>query len=91
MQPIYQPWSNTAIKLMQVHDDQYVDSCTSNKSTQFSDNPASNEPLNPIQNVCKANTKNVNEQRSLNRKSVKQKSHYRSKIILQCRIQILCR
>ena len=43
-----------AIKLIQVHDDQYVDSCTSNKSTQISDNPASNEPLNSIQNVCKA-------------------------------------
>ena len=58
----------TAIKLIQVHDDQYVDSCTSNKSTQISDNPASNEPLNSIQNVCKANTENVNEQRGLKRK-----------------------
>ena len=58
----------TAIKLIQVHDAQYVDSCTSNKSTQISDNPTSNEPLNSIQNVCKPNTKNVNEQRSLKRK-----------------------
>ena len=58
----------TAIKLIQVHDDQHVDSCTGNKSTQISDNPAFNEPLNSIQNVCKANTKNVNEQRSLKRK-----------------------
>ena len=58
----------TAIKLIQIHDDQYVDSCTSNKSTQISDNLASTEPLNSFQNVCKANTKNVNEQRSLKRK-----------------------
>ena len=54
----------TAIKLIQVYDDQYVDPCTSNKTTQISDNPVSNEPLNSIQNVCKTNTKNVNEQRS---------------------------
>ena len=51
----------TTIELIQVHDDQYVDSCTSNKTTQISDNPVSNEPLNSIQNMCKTNTKNVNE------------------------------
>mgnify|MGYP002804703060 CR=1 FL=1 len=44
------------------------DSCISNKSTQISDNPAFNESLISIQNVCEANTKNVNEQRSLKRK-----------------------
>ena len=57
-----------AIKLIQVHDDQYVDSSTSNKLTQISDNLASTEPLNSFQNACKANTKNVNEQGSLKRK-----------------------
>ena len=43
----------------------YVDSCTSNKSTQVGDDPESSKPDDTIQSLYTTNIENNNEQHSL--------------------------
>ena len=54
-----------SIKLIQIHDDYYADSCTSNKTTQIGDNPGSSKLDNSILNLCTTNNENNNRQCSL--------------------------
>ena len=63
-----------SIKLMQIHDNYYVDSCTSNKTTQIGDSPGSSRLDDSILNLCATNNENNNRQCSLKCK-YKSKKH----------------
>ena len=69
----------TTIKLIQVYDNQYADSCINMKTTNIGDNLGSSEPENSIQNQCnkqkmKMRIGNIAYGVNINRKSMKQKS-----------------
>ena len=63
-----------SIKLIQIHDDYYADSCTSNRTTQIGDNPGSSKLDDSVLNLCTTNNENNNRQCSLKCKS-KSKEH----------------